>query len=45
MLGYYVDKATGRLEINPETAPYVQELFARYGDGERLTVFRLRSAM
>lgn len=26
-LGYYVDKATGRLTVNPETAPYVQELF------------------
>lgn len=39
-LGYYVDKATGRLEINPETAPYVQELFARYADGERLTVLQ-----
>lgn len=26
-LGYYVDKATGRLAVNPETAPYVQELF------------------
>ena len=39
-LGYYVDKATGRLEVNPETAPYVQELFARYADGERLTVLQ-----
>ena len=39
-LGYYVDKATGRLEINPETAPYVQELFARYADGERLAVLQ-----
>ena len=39
-LGYYVDKATGRLEIDPETAPYVQELFARYADGERLTVLQ-----
>ncbi len=39
-LGYYVDKATGRLEI-PETAPYVQELFARYADGERLTVLQV----
>ena len=26
-LGYYVDKATGQLAVNPETAPYVQELF------------------
>ena len=39
-LGYYVDKATGRLEIDPETAPYVQELFARYADGERLTILQ-----
>ena len=39
-LGYYVDKATGRLEVNQETAPYVQELFARYADGERLTVLQ-----
>ena len=39
-LGYYVDKATGRLEVNPETAPYVQELFSRYADGERLTVLQ-----
>jgi len=39
-LGYYVDKTTGRLEIDPETAPYVQELFARYADGERLTVLQ-----
>jgi len=39
-LGYYVDKVTGRLEVNPETAPYVQELFARYADGERLTVLQ-----
>ena len=39
-LGYLVDKATGRLGINPETAPYVQELFARYADGERLTVLQ-----
>ena len=36
-LGYYVDKATGRLAVNPETAPYVQELFRRYGNGERLS--------
>ena len=36
-LGYYVDKATGRLEVNPETAPYVQELFRRYANGERLS--------
>ena len=35
-----LDKATGRLEVNPETAPYVQELFARYADGERLTVLQ-----
>jgi DNA invertase Pin-like site-specific DNA recombinase len=40
-LGYYVDKATGRLEVDPETAPYVQELFARYADGERLTVLQV----
>ena len=39
-LGYYVDKASGRLEVDPETAPYVQELFARYADGERLTVLQ-----
>ena len=39
-LGYLVDKATGRLEVDPETAPYVQELFARYADGERLTVLQ-----
>lgn len=36
-LGYYVDKATGRLAVNPETAPYVQELFRRYANGERLS--------
>ena len=39
-LGYFVDKATGRLEIDPKTAPYVQELFARYADGERLAVLQ-----
>ena len=39
-LGYYVDKATGKLEIDPETAPYVRELFSRYADGERLTVLQ-----
>ena len=43
-LGYYVDKATGKLEIDPETAPYVQELFSRYADGERLTVFQAEMA-
>ncbi len=36
-LGYYVDKTTGRLTVNPETAPYVQELFRRYANGERLS--------
>ena len=39
-LGYYVDKATGKLAVDPETAPYVQELFLRYADGERLTVLQ-----
>ena len=39
-LGYYVDKATGKLDVDPETAPYVQELFSRYADGERLTVLQ-----
>ncbi|MCI6227228.1 MAG: recombinase family protein [Clostridiales bacterium] len=39
-LGYYVDKATGKLDIDPETAPYVRELFSRYADGERLTVLQ-----
>ena len=39
-LGYYVDKATGKLAVDPETAPYVQELFSRYADGERLTVLQ-----
>ena len=39
-LGYYVDKTTGKLDVDPETAPYVQELFSRYADGERLTVLQ-----
>ena len=43
-LGYYVDKATGKLEIDPETAPYVRELFSRYADGERLTVLQAEMA-
>ena len=36
-LGHYVDKATGRLAVNSKTAPYVQELFRRYANGERLS--------
>ena len=43
-LGYYVDKAMGKLEIDPETAPYVRELFSRYADGERLTVLQAEMA-
>ena len=43
-LGYYVDKATGKLDIDPETAPYVRELFSRYADGERLTVLQAEMA-
>ena len=39
-LGYYVNKATGKLDIDPETAPYVRELFSRYAAGERLTVLQ-----
>ena len=39
-LGYYVDKATGKLEIDPETAPYVLEMFSRYANGERLAVIQ-----
>lgn len=39
-LGYYVNKTTGKLDIDPETAPYVRELFSRYAAGERLTVLQ-----
>ena len=39
-LGYQLDKATGKLTVNPDTAPYVQELFARYADGERLSALQ-----
>ena len=39
-LGYYVDKATGKLAVDPETAPCVQKLFLWYADGERLTVLQ-----
>ena len=37
MLGYQRNKITGKLEINPETAPYVKEIFTRYANGETLT--------
>lgn len=39
-LGYYVNKATEKLDIDPETAPYVRELFSRYAAGERLTILQ-----
>lgn len=35
-LGYYVDKATGVLAINPVTAPIVSEIYHRFDDGERI---------
>ncbi len=35
-LGYVLNKATQKLEIDPVTAPIVQELFKRYADGETL---------
>ncbi len=35
-LGYYVDKATGVLAVDPLTAPLVQEIYTRFEKGERL---------
>ena len=33
-LGYNINKETKRFEINPETAPIVQEIFKRYSEGQ-----------
>lgn len=34
-LGYFVDKQSGVLAINPVTAPIVQEIFRRFDSGEK----------
>lgn len=35
-LGYQLNKETKRLEINPTTAPIVQEVYRRYADGDTI---------
>ena len=35
-LGYQLNKGTKRLEINPTTAPIVQEVYRRYADGDTI---------
>ena len=39
-LGYYVDKQSGVLAVDPLTAPIVQEIFTRFDSGERICEIR-----
>ena len=39
-LGYYVDKQSGVLAVDPLTAPIVQEIYRRYDSGERMCEIR-----
>ena len=39
-LGYYVDKQSGVLAVDPLTAPIVQEIYIRFDSGERICEIR-----
>ena len=39
-LGYYVDKQSGVLAVDPLTAPIVQEIYTRFDSGERICEIR-----